>query len=99
MPTYRSGKMRGKDGMLWTSTSSSTVNHPTRRAGDPWFRRFITTTTHQIGRSPANAVDGNTKNSKLGDVMLVTCIFIFHNGQRPRALVSLADPCYCAYLI
>ena len=80
--------MRGEDVTLWISTSSWIVNRLMKRAGDRWSRRFITTTAHQTGGSPANAVDGEKKKEArlhvFGDAVLVSCILIF--PRRPRSL-------------
>ena len=64
MPTNRGGKMRGWDITLWTSTSSSIANHLRKKVGDRSFRRFTTTAVHQIGGSPANAVDGEKQKTR-----------------------------------
>jgi len=86
MPTNRGGKMRGWGVTLWTSTSLSIANRLRKKVGDRSSRRFTTTAVHQIGGSPANAVDGEKR--KLGAAGLVFCILILI----PQRLQGIHEP-------
>jgi hypothetical protein len=83
MPTNRGGKTRGEDVTPWISTSSSIAKRLMKRVGDRWSRRSITTTAHQSGSSPANAVDGENKTPRTKSAGLVCCILISSTAEGP----------------